>query len=343
VAHRLARRPPRATLLCDGAISLLAFHFTESELSQLLATALARHFRGLARFARFYAAAFPRAPLAETLALVPAFDVFRPCPHRPLFDSLALLERMNLTGDSLGLTKVFSPALRTAAALQQMGLFAAAVPAYLTAMECFPEDYCAGLLRVRACAVNATFPRASNLRDRIIGVFPGSSSPRITLPCSDDPGCVFDFGPSRASDRSGHPFTTFRSSAFLPFVLSAAVGDEVHQLVKLLMPQQQSLPLCELARATSSQWLPSLDQHLLQASSLAWRLSIWAYISDSGADAHDALSRNRRLCDRLVDRSRSPGGRAGVAVACPARRPRLARVTAGGAAPFAARLSIGCR
>jgi WD40 repeat protein len=199
---------------------------------------------------------------------------------------------MNLTDDSLGLTKVRRPELAGAASLQQLGLFAQAASAYQAAMAASPSAYADGLVGLRAPTISVTSPRCLDLRDRMIGSVPGSSYPQITLPCSHEPGCVFEFTLGRPQDLTRYPFTTFLSAASLPFLLAAAVSDEVSQMTKLVMPQQQTVRVADLMRAASVLWLKALDKQMLFASAIAWRLSIWSCVSlvdTAGPQAHHEI------------------------------------------------------
>jgi hypothetical protein len=65
--------PASHSLLLPAPIDLLAFRFTDAEISAGLGIALMRHFAALERFFLFYARTFPASPLVEVFSLSPVF------------------------------------------------------------------------------------------------------------------------------------------------------------------------------------------------------------------------------------------------------------------------------
>jgi hypothetical protein len=242
-------------------------------------------------FMRYYSQLFTDSSLAGTFWLS---DL--PLPGGSLLRNLEYLHTRNFCEDLLGMLKVAHPQLSKAIACQQISNYRAAFHYYLGAMWDYSDDYFFGLTEVRKIAMNMTLPICPNLYEKIVVMKPESHTPDIHLPFS----LVFsdDYNFNELQTVKGSlDLSTQLNQTFLPFLLQAALSEELYTSLKAL--QQGDRPLSFLSDLAKP-WVKSLDKQTAVCSALTWRLTVLHELQSSAETAQQEIVESIRLNRTLI-------------------------------------------
>jgi hypothetical protein len=162
------------------------------------------------------------------------------------------------------------PFFSTAALSHQMSNYRAARVAYEEAIWAHPAQYFFGLEQLRNIACNLSLPTTPDLYSHILKIRSCDGRPEINLPFSMLFGQSLDIKQLGMLDQSSD-FTSVLSHVYLPFLMRAALADEILASLRAL---QQRAPPPLLLKKWSTTGPNVLDKQMAFGSILTWRLTL---------------------------------------------------------------------
>jgi hypothetical protein len=252
-------------LLLPETLSSLVPHFTDVEMLELIAPLLRSRLHLLTDCISYYLARFPSTTLAQAFCIA-SLELSEPVTPT-LFFRMRYLIQTGHHDDALGLFASNFPQLSDAVQYHMLSLFSPAIRGYFDAMSSSADLYFHCLLPLRCCAINSTLAWSPKLCDSTAFVTDDAS-----LPFWDD------FAPG-GRQLGTFRFTTFLSSSHIPYIMFAAMVDEVVPMQRLMRPQSIDLPdaLC----LSSMVWVRGFDKYTAMASHFGWKNAVWRYMTET--------------------------------------------------------------